>query len=245
MGKGFGDNPKYIVNELINQKTNCDIVWVCKPEYARSLPSSVRIATKWYEILYEFATAKIWISNVRLPRYLRKRKGQFYIQTWHGGLGFKKVEKDVVDSLSRGYVKDAIHDARQTDLMIANCKFLENLYKDSFWYDGYVLCEGLPKNDCLTKSTPEKDNEILSKYNLHGFDIILYAPTFRKKMDKEVYNINFNSLIKLLNKKTNKKWKVIVRLHPNVNFPENSSESHGLYFSKSDMSFPFLFFDAP
>lgn len=220
MGKGFGDNPKYIVNELIKQKVDCDIVWVCKHKYAASLPENVRIITKWYGILYEFATSKIWISNIRLPRYLRKRKKQFYIQTWHGGIGLKKVEKDVINSLSKGYVKDAIYDAKQTDLMIANCDFIKNLYLNSFWYNGPVFCDGLPKHDLLLQKDIIKNEMIIKKYNLDGYNLLLYAPTFRKEMTSEVYNIDFKALINTLNKKTNKKWKIIVKLHPGISSPE-------------------------
>lgn len=220
MGKGYGDNAKYIVDELIKQKVNCDIVWACKSEYAESLPEEVRIVSKWYKTLYEFATAKVWVSNIRLPRYLRKRKKQFYIHTWHGGIGLKKVEKDAINALDKGYVKDAIHDAKQTDLMIANCQFMKNLYLKSFWYDGPVFSDGIPKQDVLLNKKAVINDDILIKYGLKEFNLLFYAPTFRKNMTKEVYDIDFNSLINILNKKTNKKWKVIVKLHPNVKNPE-------------------------
>lgn len=220
MGKGYGDNAKYIVDELIKQKVVCDIVWACKPEYAESLPEEVRIVTKWYKTLYEFATAKVWISNIRLPRYLRKRTKQFYIHTWHGGIGLKKVEQDAVNALDKGYVKDAIHDAKQTDLMVANCQFMKELYLKSFWYDGPVFSGGIPKQDILLNKKSVINHDILIKYGLKGFNLLFYAPTFRKNMTKEVYDIDFNSLINILNKKTNKKWKVIVKLHPNVKNPE-------------------------
>ena len=219
MGKGFGDNPKYIVNELIRQNVDCDIVWVCKPEFINTCPKEVRVETKWYKILFEFATAKVWIGNMRLPLYLRKRKNQFYIQAWHGAMGLKKAEKDVINSLSKGYVKEAKHDGKQTDLMINNSTFFKKIFETSFWYDGLVLCDGLPRNDFINKKNTKRDQKIIKKYGLEGHNILLYAPTFRKEMKEDTYNINLSGVIKTLKKKTNTKWKVIVKLHPNIDDP--------------------------
>lgn len=54
----------------------------------------------------ELQTAAVWIDNAR-KNYGTKRKGQLYIQTWHGGPGVKRIEKDVASELGERYVRKA------------------------------------------------------------------------------------------------------------------------------------------
>jgi CDP-glycerol glycerophosphotransferase len=55
--------------------------------------------------MYEYATAKIWTSNGGVPDYFAKRKGQLYVETWHGGLGIKKVRGDIIGEYAAGRTK--------------------------------------------------------------------------------------------------------------------------------------------
>ena len=60
------------------------------------------------------------ISNCRFDRFVPKHKHQIYLQAWHASLGPKKVESDVVETLSPEYVACAKSDASCTDIMFAN-----------------------------------------------------------------------------------------------------------------------------
>lgn len=214
-GKGYGDNPKYIVNELLIDN-NYDIVWICQSKYSDSVPKGVRVVTGGIRGLYEYATAKIWISNVRLPLYLTKRRKQFYIQTWHGGLGLKKCEKDVINTLTPIYIKMMDKDSKMIDLAISNSKFLTNVYNTALDYHGTILEKGLPRNDSLI-SNNEDFKYLKNKFNIRDELVLLYAPTFRDNYRTNVYNVDMDKLINTLEKTTNKKWKVLVKFHPNVN----------------------------
>ena len=216
-GKGYGCNPKYIAEELIRQNINCDMVWLVE-DFAEEMPSQIRKA-KYGSLksMYELATARLWIDNVRNYKGIPKREGQFYIQTWHAGLGLKKVEKDIEKSLSPEYVKDAKNDGKITDLMLSNCKFITDLYRKSYWYEGEVLEEGFPRNDILI-NIPKHVKEKVYKY----FDIndekslVIYAPTFRKNLDMDVYKFSYQKCIAELNKKFCKQYIMLIRLHPNI-----------------------------
>ena len=91
-GQRYDDNQKFIMEELHKLIPNLDIVWVKDPKYEYELPTWMR-PVKWrsWQWLYEYATAKIWTNNCCEPDYFVKRKGQLYVETWHGGLGIKKV----------------------------------------------------------------------------------------------------------------------------------------------------------
>lgn len=98
-GKGYGDNAKYIAEEIIKQNIRLDLVWLVN-DLDYHVPNEIR-KVKYDTIasIYEMVTAKVWIDNCRKQIYVRKRKSQFYIQTWHGDIGFKKVEKEAKKSL--------------------------------------------------------------------------------------------------------------------------------------------------
>ena len=125
-GADYGDNGKYIVEELLRRDREFDIVWQVKDHLIDSnhLPDGVR-AVKYYskQAILEAQTSSVWIDNSR--KYFGfKRKDQLYIQTWHGGPGIKRCEKDVEDELEKRYLKRAKKDSKMCDLIISNSTFM-------------------------------------------------------------------------------------------------------------------------
>ncbi|WML45804.1 CDP-glycerol glycerophosphotransferase family protein [Neobacillus sp. PS3-40] len=219
-GKGYGDNPKYIAEEMLRQKLDFDIVWILKKEFIgkANIPNSIRIV-KYRSIrhLYELATAKVWIDNERKFFYTPKRKMQFYIQTWHGVVALKQIEKDIEKQLSPSYISKAKNDSKMIDLLISNSRFHTDLYRRSYWYDGEILEIGAPRCEVLINGQEEMSKKVLKYFNIKGKQsILLYAPTFRANSDTAVYNVDFERLIKVLEKKYGGEWIVLVRLHPDV-----------------------------
>src|SRR5699024_11342887 len=45
----------------------------------------------WHKAM---ATSRVWVNNNNFPYYVRKREGQFYLQTWHG-TPIKKLLLDI------------------------------------------------------------------------------------------------------------------------------------------------------
>ena len=117
-GKGYGDNGKYICQELLKSGRNLDIVWLS--EEKQEFPNQIRVAKyKSVKSIYEQVTAKVWIDNCRKRSYVRKRKKPYYIMTWHGGIGPKKVEKEAERQLPRHYIKAAQRDSKMANLFVA------------------------------------------------------------------------------------------------------------------------------
>ena len=217
LGRGFGDNPKYIALELLNRKLNYDLVWIVNRGTSYTFPKGIRTVERGsFRELFELATARFWIDNTRKEEFIYKRKKQCYIQTWHGFVPLKKMEKDAIQTLSKDYIFSAIHDGAMTDLMLSGCKIRTRLYNMSFWYDGEVKEWGSPRNDIFFKDFNYKEKvseffKIDSKYK-----ILLYAPTFRDDRSVTPYNIDFEKLILTLQNKFGGEWKVLIRLHPNI-----------------------------
>ena len=216
-GRGYGDNAKYIVEALLKQNKDYQIVWSLK-NTDEKLPEGVKkVKSNSLKAIFHEATSKVWIDNCRKSELVRKRKDQFYIQTWHGGGAQKKCELDVIDKLAEGYVKNATHDSQIIDLMISESRFMTDLYHRSFWYNGPVYECGYPRYDILLKH----DEELIAKvHSYFGIDsdkeLVLYAPTFRVDCSFRAYNIDFDRLRANLDKRFNKEHVILVHLHPNV-----------------------------
>jgi CDP-glycerol glycerophosphotransferase len=218
-GRGYGDNLKYIVEEILNRRLDYDIVWETKKEYWEKFPPSVRLVKhKSVKAIFESATAKIWIDNTRKQPYVRKRKKQVYIQTWHGSpMELKKVEKDAEDKLTPYYLKQAKNDSRLINILLSDSNVCTGIYKRAFWYNGEILECGFPKNDILINKPENTVDKVYKHFNIKkDINIILYAPTFRNNFDTSVYEFDYESILSLLSNKTGEKWVFLVRLHPNI-----------------------------
>ena len=219
LGKGYGDNPKYIADEILrNYKTDFNIVWLIKGTKFSDMPEQIKqVKRGTLKELYYLSTAKVWIDNFRKHYGVKKRKGQFYIQTWHGGFPLKKIEKDALSVLSKTYIKSAINDSKMIDLLLISSKKIEKIFLDAFWYNGKVLEVGSPRTDVFFKHC----NIRLIKESM-GLNpethIILYAPTFRENNDLTAYNLSYEQILKNFIMKNGGTWKIIIRLHPNISY---------------------------
>lgn len=178
-GRSYNDNPRYISERLHELCPDCEIVWLVRPSFADKvqLPPYVKMQ---YPIsragLVEQATAGFWVDNVRHMATIRlDDKRQYYIQTWHGDRGFKRVvadnEKLAVKLL---YIED------RCAMMIAGSRFGANTYRTAFHYKGEILMDGCPRNDLLIRNDPKEAAEIRRRLGVpDGVKLLMYAPTYR------------------------------------------------------------------
>lgn len=216
-GKGYGDNPKYISDELLSRDNEkFELIWLIKGKYYDEIPKKIKqVKRGTLKELYYISTSKVWVDNCRKHYGVQKRKEQYYIQTWHGSIGLKKVEKDCESILPKSYLKSAKNDSKMIDLIPSGSKFFSNLIKSSFWYNGEIFECGTPRCDIFFENR-KKDNAYKT------YKTILYAPTFRDDNNVSVYNLDYNNLVNILEKNTNEEWKIIVRFHPNVSYLQDT-----------------------
>ncbi len=215
-GKGYSDNPKAIIEELRQRGENLDLVWLTKPGQEDTLPEGVRpVSYDSLKRIYELSTAKVWIDNCRKGA-MKKRKGQFYLQTWHG-LALKRIEKDAATKLDDAYTPYAIRDSKQTDLIVSNCAHMTKVYKTGFWYDGEVLETGSPRNDMLFEDPTAVREKVRKNFDLpKDRKLVLYGPTFRADHSLDAYCLEAESLLAALSDRFGGDWTLLVRLHPVV-----------------------------
>lgn len=216
-GAFFNDNPQCIFKELKKICPKTKMIWMLQNENVKIEGAEV-VQIYSLKALYHLATARVWIDNIRKPWWMIKRKGQYYVQTWHGDVsGGKKIEKDVENLLTVEYLKCAKHDSEMADLLLAGSEWFENLIRRAFWYDGKILKVGVPKYDVIFCESSDCKKKVKQFYGIdEKTKILLYVPTFRNAHNTECYNIDWNRLLVTLRQKFGTEWKILLRLHPNV-----------------------------
>ena len=210
-GNGYNENPKYLAEELLKKK-KYKLYWVVK-DMNTKLPKEIKkVKINSIPYFYTIATAKLWISNVRLPAYFTKRKKQYYIQTAHGSLFFKKIEFDVLDKLDNYYKMKMYNDNKMMDLFISNSIYFDKLIRSAYGFQGEILKSGSPKDDEFFK---EKDKNYFEKIGIKNKKVVLYAPTFRNEYNNNPYDLDFKKVCEYLNKEKDE-WVILIKMHPNV-----------------------------
>lgn len=221
-GVVYGDNQKFIVEQLHWLCPHLDIVWVKDKRYTYDLPKWIRqVKRRSFRWLYEYATAKVWIDNCGLPDYFTKCRSQLYVETWHGGLGVKKVQHDQIGELAKQsrtvFLKNP---SSLADVFISNSDHLSAIYRRAFRYHGPIWKCGYPKNDVMIKNNPKYGEMARIQLGIPAKNkVVLYAPTWRLRfrneryIDMSVYNIDVHRLKKALAKKFGGEWTVAIRFH--------------------------------
>lgn len=219
-GKGYGGNGKYIAEALAAQNKPYDLVWLVG-DMNTEMPDFIRkVKMPSLGAIIEMCTAKVWIDNCRKLGFIRKRKNQFYIQTWHGDVGMKMCEQDALQDLSARYVRAAKRDSQMADLFVCGNEWMAELYHKSWWYAGEVATCGYPRRDLFYRQDAALIQTIRERVGLdRETKVLFYAPTFRTTATKEdlsLYNLNWKAALDLMKEKFGGEWVGMVRLHPNI-----------------------------
>lgn len=219
-GVSCGCNLKPLSQYIESVESNAKVVWGFVPEVYMTYKHLVKNAVKLnsWRYYWELYTAKYFISNERSGgnEFPRKRRGQIYLQTWHGS-GPKMAEADIEWPDDR-YEKGARQDSKLIDVIISGNHYQTDKFRDSFWYNGRVEEIGTPRNDIFFSKRDDIIHKVHNNLNIpKDSKIILYAPTFRATKDSfDFYDFDAKLLVNLLNKKFGGNFILVVRLHPNL-----------------------------
>ncbi len=219
-GNQYGDSPKYISEYLVENypKDKFDIVWQFNDvDSHKDIDGIRKVKSMTLRYFYELCTSKVIITNFRMTELFKKRKDQYYIQTWHSSLRLKHIEKDAETSLQKSYVEMAKIDSKKCDLLLSGCEYSTEIFKRAFWYEGEIFEKGTPRSDMLLKNNNEISEKVKKLLGISkNRKLILYAPTFRKGDSLEVYNVDYQKVIEATKKKYGGQWSFLVRLHPHL-----------------------------
>lgn len=222
-GRKYGDNTTFILEELHRISPNTKIVWIQNKKYKYDIPAYMHVIShfSYWRKAFEYATAKAWLDTHRFPSNAQRRPGQLIIETWHGGLGIKKIDLDVPKfKKNRRLLQEVKKTSNLANLFISNSDHLTRIYRSAFNYKGKIWKVGYPKNDILFLKREPFRKKIRDTYRIAPYTkILLYAPTFRDNFtasgfDKAPYDIQFDKLQKHLQERFGGEWKILIRWHP-------------------------------
>ena len=202
----FSCNPKAFFEYLYNNhRDEFDFYFCLNKE--RYIGDGVKQAKfKTIKDYYYFYTSKYIISNQRIDKRYKKRKGQIYIQTWHGGpIPMKAVEGGIFNA-DKSYIKGAKKESRGITAFTVGSDDILSYYKKSFFFSGRFLNFGTPRYDTIINASEEDCKKAKRALGLPlDKEVVLLAPTFKddQNIKRDLLDnkkiINFFNAIDLLN----------------------------------------------
>ena len=216
-----GEHGRAITKALLNDtRRSWNVVWIVN-SIDDNCPTAVRMVTRddKYILEYELSTSHIvLVDTVDFSTYLRKRKGQVFIQLKHwSSITLKRFGLEDAARISEQYYNTVLRSSELTDYLFTGSDFDDSSCGSGFGKDIPCIRVGSPRSDILF--VPDNSKEIRSKVgsdtNKH---IIMYAPTFRTGNDGEAYSpstkIRVREITESLTKCMGGEWEFWLRLHP-------------------------------
>lgn len=219
--KGFSGNLKSICDFLLAQYPDrVEIVWSFVNLHEQVNTPGMRevryLSPAWF---YFALSSKILLCDGSIKRFLPKRKGQFFIDTWHGGGAYKNVEGALLSGCSKAEQRSCFSNYNRIDLMLSSSKlFTQYTIQVAFRYRGAVLNCGMPRNDLFfdRERRERAARAIRERYGLRGY-VVLYAPTFRgRKIDgyRTDFHFPYDVVISTLRERFGTNVTILKRAHP-------------------------------
>lgn len=214
-GREFSCNPRAMYEYLKDLNENFEFVW-CINDFSKIEDNVVKVKRRSLKYLYYAVTSKYIFKNWGFDSSL-KRKGAVWINTWHGGGAFKRINWKM--NMNAVFEKSKHKSAEVTDIYVSSSKkFTEIQSKDEFLPEDRFVPTGMPRNDALFN--PEKVkmmSELVRKFFTLKEDdfVVLYAPTYRGLEDTKEYDLNFDfvSANSRLRELSGKNVKFLFRAH--------------------------------
>lgn len=232
-GKQYSCNPRAVSDKMHELYPDYELVWLLKDasDPYGLIPDYVRVVTKGsrrYAWGREIASAAAYVYNIEQGSDIYRKKNQFFVQTWHGDRGVKRILLEMTPK--PGELVD-VRDDRVTSVCVAGSDFGVELYRKAFGYGGEVLKIGAPRNDRLVKGAAEQAPAIRARLGLpEGKKILLFAPTFRdhQKDIRQPVSVDLTRAIAALNSK-GEEWICLMRAHVASSGLQVSEDGHTFF----------------
>ncbi|WP_241773263.1 CDP-glycerol glycerophosphotransferase family protein [Bacillus sp. LL01] len=222
-GKQFSCNPRAIYEYLCEKNSPHKMYWsIDKKAEITDINNSVltvnRFSIKW---LFLLPRARYWISNSRMPLWMKKHKDTIYIQTWHG-TPLKKLGVDIDEVVMPGtttddYKENFVKETGKWDYLISPNAYSTDIFKRAFKFNKNIIETGYPRNDYLISNNNfERINLLKEKLGIPiGKKIILYAPTWRddEYHRKGEYKFELKFDLNKFEKELKNDYIILLRMH--------------------------------
>jgi len=218
-GKNYSDSPKYVYEYLQkNYPNRYRFIWVIDKKGTKIPYKHTKVKRFSIRYCYYLARCKYYIFNGRQPVWIRKRKGNVFLQTWHG-TPLKRLVFDLEDinSATPKYKQQTYKQSRLWDYLIAPNKFSSDIFRRCFMYDKVMLETGYPRNDILHYENKEELAQQIKKRIGVPMDrkVILYAPTWRddEYYTKGQYKFSLKLDLRLMRQMLGSEYVILLRTH--------------------------------
>lgn len=216
-GELYGDNPALILEKIHQDKPDTEVIWLVAPKFACEVPDYIHVVPfgNTNKTLMCIARAAVVIDNDQCCIHYMLNRHQLRIQTWHGGLGIKRIGEDAACSSVKVQKRLRSKQREGYDFYLSNSSHLSQVYRTAYDYDGLIWRSGYPIEDELYIDRGEKKT-IRGEYGLpEDSHIVMYAPTFRGKYTW-ICNLNVEQIANAFQKRFGGKWYAMVHWHPNM-----------------------------
>lgn len=194
-----GDSIRPIAEELRKRHPDFKFYFCCKKkDIVKHIDMADEvIVEKTLRFKYVTSKAKYLISPMGFPNGGKKRKGQVFVQTWHGS-PIKKLYLSK-DKNSKKFQKYARQFAN-TDLFCNQGDVHTQYLVEAFnLNEKCIINSGLPRNDILFKDNENLKKRLKAELGLPSDKkVILYCPTWRRYDYKAVIPFSLDNLKKEL-----------------------------------------------
>lgn len=229
-GRGYSDSPKALYEYMRKAPEYRDyrFVWSFRePEKYGELLKDGRteiVKFRTREDNKKLRRAGYWIANYRMLDYQHPRKGQVYVQCWHGTplkrLGYDiKASDNAMNSIEEIRSKYKT-DAEKFSYLLSPSPFASEKFASAWNLNAThqthkIIEEGYPRNDRLINANEEERAEIRSKLGVGDKRVILYAPTWRdnQHISGEGYSYRTEVDFDMLKESLGDKYVILFRAH--------------------------------
>ena len=211
-------NLKYIYQRVKEEKNDWDCIWASRGEWDDTYPEGAKyVSIHNISFLYHHMTASVVIFNDGIPSWLVKRKGQVWINTWHGGGAYKRVAAVFCDNPNYWKKQRTYYIFDRIDYMVSACRKFTEGFETDVRIPAKYLSIGMPRNDIFfsEEKMREAAERVRACYGVSpDCGIVMYAPTFRD--DGMMPDLDTKKLLAALETRFHKKFVLFVRSHPHV-----------------------------
>ncbi len=205
-GEQYSCNPKYISEKLFEiAGGSLDIGWgFHQPEkFAFLSESGVRVLNdRKFNFVIFALTSRVIVTNAYYKPHLPRRRGQYFMLTWHGGGAYKRVGG--MENLPRLHKAFVRFQQTGASLYLSSSEAFTRLtVRESFGYRGEVMEKGMPRNDILLAGVcDDAVSNIKAELGLAPDQkLALYAPTYSQSGASGEYDLDFARAADALSKR--------------------------------------------
>ena len=229
-GRNYTCSPKAIYEKMLTMKEfkNYKFIWAFKDPEKHDVLKDKRLTivkTKTKDYYKYISSSKYWIVNSIMDESITKKKGQIYLQCWHG-TPLKRLRYDIeVNGAVLNTVKEIRkrndRDAYKFDYFISPSEYCTEKFISAFNLKALgkkdiIIEEGYPRNDSLFNKNKKDIDKIKEKLGIpKDKKVICYLPTFRDNQHTSGVGYTYNLEIDFdsLKKKFSKDYIILFRPH--------------------------------